>query len=372
MEPLALRLKEQGHEVTFLTSEEIFWQKLKFGETHNLISVNSVKSNRSFYLVNSLYQVIIVFKFKLAIRNIHDQFDHLIIGNDGALQRSVIDVFRKHNKKTSMMLDGIITDSSYTLREIFKMESDKAKMLFRFFKMRLKKGLFKLFSRTALNTYLPSEVGWSCVDNIFVIGEYSKRVIERRCCKKTNVFGFGLPRFVKKVVKESQCVKNSIVFFTSAFKWHAKKELHELQVKDIELLITINNNLDESLRKAIIIKVHPRESLDDYMHLLKNENVRLDSQTAPVMFFHESNKLFSNISTCILEGTTYGVNVISMMNHFDYEKYQKSFISSSAIVKTFSDEDVLDILLNGEQGVEEMCYFINTEGGLSDVLGVIS
>ena len=118
MESISEWLKEQGYGITYVDTSNIYHQKISLGSEYHIIKID-LPLQTSFYRLSALDRMKYVYRFNKEIPDLLiSEYDILIIGNDGALQRILINRFRKEKKKTVMLLDGLISDYSFSLKEI--------------------------------------------------------------------------------------------------------------------------------------------------------------------------------------------------------------------------------------------------------------
>ena len=105
MESISEWLKEHGYGVTYVDTSNIYYQKISLGHEYHIVKIN-LPLHTSFYRLSVLERMKYVYRFNKEIPDsLISEHDILIIGNDGALQRILINRFRKKKKKTVMLLD---------------------------------------------------------------------------------------------------------------------------------------------------------------------------------------------------------------------------------------------------------------------------
>lgn len=91
--------------------------------------------------------------------------------------------------------------------------------------------------------------------------------------------------------------------------------------------------------------MHPRESAEDYFPYSSNYDfVRIESNLSVMECFNTCSLFLSNLSTVIIEGLTIGIPVYSLMIHFDYWKYKKSFLGEDCIRKIYDKQSLYTLL----------------------------
>lgn len=328
----------------YLDLSVLFKQNLNF--RFPTISLKYSSNESSFYKKSFLGKLKIILKIWSQIKVLVEEHDAFIFGNDGSIQRIFIYEARKKKKPTFIILDGIISDYSYSLKSGSHFTMDNLKYLVL---NKLKIGLFKVFRNTIVSPFINSSIGASPVSMIFTIGRHSKKIIEKYKFKKTRIESTGLPRFEGlckvtdpsfKIKNTSNKLKKDITFITSAFKWHGLNDYDQYQHKDIALIIKILNESNFPFSCNLTIKIHPRENLDDYKEYNKINFVNIVVDKDLKSLYRESDLLFSNISTCILEAGLLGIPIYSMMINFPYYKFKNSFISDNSIKKTLTCDEL--------------------------------
>lgn len=351
----------KNYDVSIYDTTNIYHQQIDFTGFHNVVK-GELLLEASFYRLPIIKRIKSIWQGRKELRNLVNQFDMLIVACDGAFERILINDFRKQKKITVLIVDGIISEFSITLSDLFKHPSDIVVLL----KNKLS-DIFKLYVYNALKTsalspYLPSKIGMMPLDKILVMGKHSKRCIEK-INKKSAVLASGLPRlYGKKIVRKKEENSNVVYvcYFPSAFKWHHFMEEDYNQHADISnvcnIIEVIRNETNMDVR--FVIKIHPRENHEDYQkYLLKYNFVSLIDNKSIIDSFESYSLFLSNVSTVIVEGLISSIKVYSLMIHFQYWKYKKSFLSSESITKVYSHDELYNLVLSCVNGVD--CTTIN-------------
>lgn len=165
------------------------------------------------------------------------------------------------------------------------------------------------------------------VDNFFVYGKNSKKLIEKCSYKKINVFDCGSP-FLEKILKNDKQIKiqnneirkrynvkgKYILVAFSGYTHLTSKENYFSCLNSLNKLI-INNPSNE-----FIIKLHPKENLKDYRKITMNRNARVIKTTnifsswkySIFSWLIGSELLITGSSTSAIEAMKFSVPVISM------------------------------------------------------------
>ncbi|WP_281988317.1 hypothetical protein [Aquimarina aggregata] len=371
MNPIVDFLESREYKCDYFDTRDIYKQKLNFDEKFNLIESNLPDLKDSFYHLGVLDRIRYVYSTRNILKKLVAEYDIFVFGNDGAIQRLIVNYAEKDNKSTVMILDGLVGSRDYSFKDIVFNSKEK----FKDFKQKtidlIKQKISTSFSGTKFSPYLPSVIGSSSLDQIYTIGNFSKSYIESHKHSSTKVFSFGLPRMKLYFTVKDSCftpkIEKSICFITSAYKWHNLEYFHKLQIADIMLIHECIEALypnDEEVK--LIIKIHPREHKEDYEFLLEYKNIVLVENEPLTHTFANYTLLFSNISTCIVEGINEGIQVNSLMINFPFWKFKNGFLKNEAINKVFSKKELLD-LIEKSLNSKEITYKKDIENDFLDI-----
>lgn len=370
MQPISEWLLNNGFGVTYIDASRIYHQKLSIANKyHTIIPLLSLE--HSFYQLSSRKRLKYVYRFNKEISDsLISEYDILIIGNDGALQRVLINHFRKHNKKIVLLLDGVISDYSLSFRDIYHYSKTPIQDTLNLWKAKLKRLCIKQCARTSLSPYLPSFIGISPVSDIFVMGTHSKEVVQQ-VNSWANIYDWGLPRFQQHGENYSSIhSSNKVCYFPSAFKWHGLFAKDKAQHQDIELCCELIHNINQKSNCGLqfVIKMHPREKIEDYIFYAEYYDfVHIESELSVQDCFKTCSLFLSNLSTVIVEGLAIGVPVYSLMIHFDYWRYKNSFLGKECIQKIYDQQMLYDLLVEKTTFnidttlIDASSYFCNTQ-----------
>jgi len=172
----------------------------------------------------------------------------LIIGNDGVLQRYLIN--RIGFEKIFIICDTII----FPIKE----------------KLKFYIPIFQFLSKLKISHYFPGLTFHTPNDGIFVSNNNNKKILEKQSIKNF-IYVCDMPLHAKnretfynirKLRKKTE--KISVLYVTSAFKWHKLYFEDKLQRKDLmDLCFFSEKNKDLRVR----VRIHPREQLSNYSYL---------------------------------------------------------------------------------------------------------
>jgi hypothetical protein len=351
--PIAKKLNDLGYECFFIDSTSVFHQNLELNKLDPKIKIKPLCLNleRPFYKASFLQKISALLRFKSEIYNFLDKQDIFIAGNDGAFQRILL----RQTNKSILIIDGMISNYTFNFRVLLKCFSiqNLKSYLINNGKRLIIPLIYPSLKRLGIEYLSPSLIGISHFSVTFTIGEHSKNVI-KQYNRSSEIIASGLPRFTslyeqKKVLSKRD--SRAVYFLTSAFKWHGEYPMDKYQHNDLKLLCSLFLSMDIK-DLDLVIKIHPRENKKDYTQYLKFNFVKISSDN----LFDElySNVIyFSNISTSIVETSLLNLPVYSILIHFPYEMYSRSFLGSDQINKILSVAKLKDILNNFRSGYIE-------------------
>lgn len=342
--------KERQIEVSVVDTSSIYKQQLLLNRFGNNILKPKLSLSNSFYRIGLIDRIKAVSKLRHSLVEYSLSFDALIIGADGAFERILVKEFAHQNKQTIMILDGMISDYSVSWEEIFIHPLYVIPCSVKKLTSCIKRSVFKLFANTRLSPFLPGVIGMTPVNKIFLIGEHSKHVVSKYN-KHSQIYAMGLPRFKYSPIQQHIDATNKlkVCYFPSAFKWHHLFKDDIRQHQDISLVCeTLNEIKNKEAREVqLLIKIHPREDMNDYIrYKQKFSFVKLEMNVAIEDCFHNNSIFLTNLSTVIIEGLLCNINVYSLMIHFPYWKYKRSFLRESVIQKIYTKQELVNLLHN--------------------------
>ncbi|SFW56607.1 hypothetical protein [Cellulophaga fucicola] len=365
MNPVLEELQKSDFKCEYLDTRAVYKQKLEFNSGCNFSKVFFPELENSFYHLSSIDRIIYIRSVRKVIKSLADEYDLFVFGNDGALQRLVNYYAKKQDKPSVMILDGLVGANKYSYSDVLFQSKEKIKDVkikaidsFKYF-------ISKLFSGSSISPYLPSTIGSSNLNEIYTIGDFSKSYIENHKHKTTKVFSFGLPRMRQHFLENETFFipkkPKSICFITSAYKWHNLDHFHDSQIQDILLIQECINEIypkDDEIK--LYVKLHPRERMEDYDLFKNSKRIQLVVGEPLVETFKNYKLLFSNISTCIVEGVNKGVKVHSILINFPYWKFKNGFLKEPSISKIFTKNE-LSFRIKNELEEDKVVYDIPVE-----------
>jgi hypothetical protein len=333
MLPVAIEFKKLGHECFFYDTFEIYKQNLKLSE-FDIISGSELNLyEQSFYKLNFFQRIRYLLIVGGRLKTLPLKYDLLIIGNDGAIQRLLNFEFHQRNRKTVLILDGLISDYSFSLKDILKYSRQKLSDIKQYLKNNLSKKTSVLFSNSKLSPFMPSIIGAANVNVIFTIGTHSKQVLNKYANPNTKIYAHGLPRMsIENCTPSEKSIQNSICYFTGAYKWHGLFSYDKYQHQDIQMIIKcLKEKKNDNIK--LYLRIHPREDRADYKRYLEEHNVYFDTTETAEEALTTYGLLLTQISTVIVQGLSMKRAVYSMVINFPLWKVKNSFINNESVRK---------------------------------------
>lgn len=361
MLPVANVLQTKGYTICFLNASEVYKQNIYCDSFPFQIINIDLSTPVSFAFLSSLRKIIFLRNYVTYISLLRfNNYDYFIYGNDGALQRVFIAKYRK--AKHVLILDGMISDYTFSMLSIFRFSDTPINDLKRKVRDVLKYVINKVFAYLPYNYYLPSDVGCSGLDKIFVLSDYINNVIYNQRIKKTDIITSGMPRY--KFLKDDNSQVNGplkIVYITEAFIWHNDGFSDILQHKTIKLLVSqLKQNEANDFR--LTVRVHPRDEIKNYDYLHNESFVTVeDSKVNIYETIQSSNIILAVNSTVMLEALSIDKKVIFLFFNNEYWRYKKSFLTDPIFKKVFNTDELMSELMIDSISVkkEKLKFYFN-------------
>ena len=222
----------------------------------------------------------------------------LIIGNDGTIQRFLINRFNP--PKIFILCDTVIGPQKKILK------------LYRIF--------FLLFSFLKVSHFFPGLSFHTKCNGIFLNNARSKYLLRKRCVKSP-IHVVEMPLHIKNKERFRILVSGSrnidknqnLLYITSAFNWHRKYQQNTYQKQDIaDLIIFLRNNPSFNLK----VRVHPRESVEDYLFLKNKSKIKLSISVPLVEDLAWCGKLVTAASSVAFESKYLGIQTYIYRKNF--------------------------------------------------------
>lgn len=223
----------------------------------NVIEIDLSLNDESFYLLNPFQKISFCNIFKKEIKNKfkNKKINKIIIGNDGALQKIIIECVSKNNKEivVDMWLDGLISLRNSRLMNSIKLFTSYVAEKIRF------------------SYFFPSVIGtYGRIDSLFVmddsvINEFNCLLIKSKIKRiEKVVFPRHKELMLMASVSHSDSVKYRVLYLTSAWAFHGHNKWQQHQFQQVEKLIAYFKNKKNIDFK---VRVHPRDLKNNYNKL---------------------------------------------------------------------------------------------------------
>ncbi|WP_272674282.1 MULTISPECIES: hypothetical protein [unclassified Providencia] len=228
-----------------LTGQKLFGKELLIGQ-----EIFLPIENTNFFKLPPLERLLFVLKNRKKIKKELStfKFKSVIIGNDGALQKLIIESLPDKKICIDMWLDGLISLNSSKYLNTFKIINSK------------------LFEYLNLAFFVPSVIGFYKKIRILyvmhdsVLSEYKKFGLLINT-NKIKPITFPRHKELLQKIKKLNSDRIIVLYLTSAWEFHGKTAEQQIQREQILDLINLFKD-----KKAISfrIRVHPRDSDDIY------------------------------------------------------------------------------------------------------------
>lgn len=252
----------------FIDIGRLISQELPINEIRHGTELRLKGEGSRFYFLNFIQKIVFLIKFKFNNQQTLSQLDFskVIIGNDGAIQRLIVDSLPNKNIPVEMWLDGIISLKSSYYPNLFKIILSKFTSFFScsyFFPSVI--GFYeKIVRLNVMDDSVKAEyLGFKSFINLDII----------------NVVLFPRHKYLVDLANEFKTKnviksKKRVLYLTSAWLFHNHKKEHEYQLSHVKELLKL---LGDNESYEFQIRIHPRENRNDYdfvpsknMSLLKN------------------------------------------------------------------------------------------------------
>lgn len=309
----------------------------------------------NFYYSSGIKRSIWLLRHFWAIRRLVWDTQVVVLGNDGAIQRILLEKVRKRNGRSMLVLDGLLFQWATGLS-------------LDFLKARVKKYLFSAASAVGVNWLFPSHVGHSPIDEIYVMDDYVKKVLEAQIGREVKVV--TLPRIAALYAgaqSRQKCRGANILYVSSAFLWHAREDLDRCQWKDVK---DINTYAAAHPETHFRIRVHPREHRKHYLDYSWAKNVELTFRETPLLDdMMWATVVVTAMSTVAYEAKQLGLPVMIYTRNFNLLP-ESLFIQDNYYVKSDQLALVEEMVNIGSSGAPD-CIDLNGAVKIaSSILGI--
>lgn len=211
----------------------------------------------NFYHMSPWQRLWFIFRFRQKVKNItrDHSFRKIVIGNDGALQKSIIEwVVKNDSPEVELWIDGLLSLRSYPIRNSIKLFIQKISEFMK------------------LSFFVPSVIGfYKQIDTVFVMHESVQRELlhYRWALPKLKIKVCLFPRHELLIDKSKKVEANhnrKVLYLTSAWGFHGHSKEQAQQEKQVaELVAFFMSNPIEGV--SLKIRVHPRDKVDNYKEI---------------------------------------------------------------------------------------------------------
>lgn len=207
----------------------------------------------NFFQLSAINRLRFILKNKKTIKKalLNFNFERIIIGNDGAIQKLIIECLpNKQNTHIDMWLDGLISLNTSKILNTIKIINSR------------------LFDYLNLAFIVPSVIGfYKRIEILYVM--HSSILNEYKnfssLIKLSKIKLVTFPRHHELLKKANTTIHSDrtiVLYLTSAWEFHGKKiEQEKQRVQIMNLINSFNNNKNISFR----VRVHPRDTDEIYL-----------------------------------------------------------------------------------------------------------
>ncbi len=354
MLPIANKLSKTCN-VVFISAASYFKQNI-FGDSFpfEVFEVPGGGDN-PFYLEGGLNKLKLVkeFKFNLNDKEFELDVDAVVVANDGAMQRVLLKKYPR--AKSFLMLDGIISDYSFSISDLFSHSKNKANDLKDYVRRAARGVIARYISQLPYNEYIPSEIGSSKFDVAFTLSDYVSGVLKKRHSPIRQFYSFGLPRYSEMLEEKQYDInKKRVLIISQGYLWHNEYANDAYQHAEITQLMELLNDKGLCGEFEVVIRIHPRDDAARY----EQYGVKLESSEINInQSILESIVVFGFNSTVLLESAWYGKPTYSLLTSGQSWKFNRSFLGGGMlpVLKSVSEVAAVIDKLKSSESMPRSC-----------------
>jgi hypothetical protein len=326
------RLRAAGIAPRMLLMDGLFHQGLDAADLRDTLRVDelAVRLPRPFYRLDPLRQVVAVIRAVSPMRRAIGRPAVIVIFNDGAMQRLAIRLAR--SAKIAMLIDGIVSDYA-TPRGTAH---------------RVRAGLRRIGSRvrsSAIGIVLPSDVGLSPADAVYVLGDHTAMVLAQMGARASRVVATGLPRWPHAAAGPRPSAARRVLYLTAAFAWHAQHAADAAQIRDAATIGSVCRDLGLEL----VVRVHPRD--DPGRWRADGHTVVTSVDESMAESIERADVVLAMVSTGLLEAISLGRIARPVIIADSFDRYARSFVADPMLGAIRSIEGLRDALRGYRDGI---------------------
>jgi hypothetical protein len=369
-EVLENKLKQKSNYISYINTSNIygynFDKGLNISEPYwakkKLYQYNGIKRN--------VLEVIYWHYNRTKILEKLKEVDVIIIFSEPSFIRSLVYSSKKWGIKTHLIMEGMRSENRLPI-SMWSVLNFKA--LMGQIKLRATYKLAKMFQSTRIYPFLPGLNGCTSVDFIYPLGEYSRGVISNIVAPKSKILPYGIPKYTNRnwsnlgLLEKNENATQNVLYITSAFDWHGKKEFAESQKRDLKLLA---EKIDLLPNKSLFVRLHPKENVSNYEFLGEFQcfkGFRNNDSFEDIALHY--GKIYANISTMIAELSLLGIVVRPILINFNRLLLLRNFTSvlddkqivdrESKLVHSLSENNEnlrtnYNLIYNDEKGLNKL------------------
>lgn len=287
-----------------------------------------VKYAVEFYRRNSVIRAVWLLINRHAIRRAMKDVSLLVFGNDGAIQRLMAQAVRANGGVVLLVIDGLI--QPWPTSGVRRWGA------------RAKRMLFTLAERLGASAFVPSHVGHSSVDHIYVMDGSVEKALRGQGVL-TPISVVRLPR-LKAVEIGSEAAEDfgggsyNLLYVTGAYAWHGLRLEERMQIADVQAFLDFARQHDEC---SFRVRIHPREKMDGYSCLNLPANVTLTcSELPPLQDLQWATCVVTARSTMAFEAKMMGKPVCIFTKNFPVPEQGSVFADDPYYLLTDNLEDL--------------------------------
>ena len=294
-----------------------------------------------FYRMNPARQIIAVIQAARPLRRSIGRPAIIVVFNDGALQRLAIRLAA--GARVAMILDGMISD--YAMPAGL---ADRARSWL--------KGIGHRVRSSPAGIFLPSDVGLSPVDAVFVLGEHSAGVLVQMGARASRVVATGLPRWPQARRGPRPVAARRVLYLSAAFAWHAQHAADAAQVRDAATIGAVCRDLGLEL----VVRVHPRD--DPGRWRTGGYTVVTSRDESMTSSIEAADVVLAMVSTGLLEAVSLGRIARSVIIADNIARYRHSFAADPFLGMLRSEDELRLALREYQNGITPEDYLRQAEG----------
>ena len=218
------------------------------------ININLKKEVSGFYISNFFAKIkLIINLYKEISKMRFKKYNIIIYNNDGIFQRIMLSFI---SAKKIMISESILSGNEHNSR-------------YHEIRVLILKHIYRIVG-DKFSCFLPSYIGASSPNKIFVVSSFCKSYLLKNHVKKDVIDVIGFVKYNQ--FENSKKYHNSIIFIAQAFSWHGLNKFNNAMLDEINHWIVLCKKNDINF----YIKLHPRNSISDFNTLNVNDDTYIN------------------------------------------------------------------------------------------------